>query len=138
VKEVTGGWGAAGRVLRMALRSGVLGVGALLVIWQEATAGIIIAGSILAGRALAPIDLAIANWKGFVAARQGWQRLGQLFTAIPAAASPLGLPTPAQTLAARMGAVAPPGAHKLVVHDVNFTLKAGSAVAAIGRGASRS
>src|SRR5262249_59507949 len=95
-------------------------------------------GSTLAGRALAPIDLAIANWKGFVAARQGWQRLGQLFTAIPAVASPLELPTPAHTLAAEMLGVAPPGAHKLVVHEVNFTLKAGRAVAAIGRGASRS
>src|SRR5262245_55767859 len=77
VNDVAGGLGATGRVLRMALQSAVLGVGALLVIWQEATAGIIIAGSILAGRALAPIDLAIANWKGFVAARQSWQRLGQ-------------------------------------------------------------
>src|SRR5262249_12468907 len=67
VNDVAGGLGATGRVLRMALQSAVLGVGALLVIWQEATAGIIIAGSILAGRALAPIDLAIANWKGFVA-----------------------------------------------------------------------
>ena len=56
----------------MMLQSAVLAVGAYLVIHQEATAGIIIAGSILIARALAPVDLAIANWKGFVAARQGW------------------------------------------------------------------
>jgi PrtD family type I secretion system ABC transporter len=136
VNDVTGGLGAAGRVLRMALQSAVLGVGALLVIWQEATAGVIIAGSILAGRALAPIDLAIANWKGFIAARQSWQRLGQMFTAIPAATLPLKLPAPAHGLAAEMVGVAPPGAHKLVVHEVNFTLKAGSAVGVIGPSAS--
>jgi PrtD family type I secretion system ABC transporter len=136
VNDVAGGLGAAGRVLRMALQSAVLGVGALLVIWQEATAGIIIAGSILAGRALAPIDLAIANWKGFVAARQSWQRLGQLFAAMPAAAPRLELPAPAQTLTAEALGVAPPGAQKLVVHDVNFTLKAGSAVGVVGPSAS--
>ena len=65
----------------MMLQSAVLAVGAYLVIHQEATAGIIIAGSILAARALAPVDLAIANWKGFVAARQGWERLNQLLDA---------------------------------------------------------
>jgi PrtD family type I secretion system ABC transporter len=136
VNDVAGGLGAAGRVLRMALQSAVLGVGALLVIWQEATAGIIIAGSILAGRALAPIDLAIANWKGFVAARQSWQRLGQLFAAMPAAAPRLGLPAPAQTLIAEALGIAPPGTQKLVVHDVNFTLKAGSGLGVIGPSAS--
>jgi PrtD family type I secretion system ABC transporter len=136
VNDVAGGLGAAGRVLRMALQSAVLGVGALLVIWQEATAGIIIAGSILAGRALAPIDLAIANWKGFVAARQSWQRLGQLFVAMPAAAPRLELPAPTHTLTAEALGVAPPALQKLVVHDVNFTLKAGGAVGVVGPSAS--
>src|SRR5262244_894638 len=136
VNDVAGGLGAAGRVLRMALQSAVLGVGALLVIWQEATAGIIIAGSILAGRALAPIDLAIVNWKGFVAARQSWHRLGQLFTAMPMAAARLELPAPAHTLTVETLGIAPPGLQKLVVHDVNFTLKAGSAVGVVGPNAS--
>src|SRR5262245_33228034 len=136
VNDVAGGLGATGRVLRMALQSAVLGVGALLVIWQEATAGIIIAGSILAGRALAPIDLAIANWKGFVAARQSWGRLGQLLAAMPAATARLELPAPAHILSIETLGVAPPGAQKLVVHDVNFTLKAGSALGVIGPSAS--
>lgn len=55
----------------MMLQSALLAVGAWLVIHQESTSGIIIAGSILGSRALAPVDLAIANWRGFVAARQG-------------------------------------------------------------------
>jgi PrtD family type I secretion system ABC transporter len=136
LNDVAGGLGAAGRVLRMALQSAVLGIGAYLVLQQEATAGIIIAGSILAGRALAPIDLAIANWKGFVAARQSWQRLGQLFAAMPTAAPRLELPAPVHGLTVETLGVAPPGAQKLVVHGVNFTLKAGSAVGVVGPSAS--
>jgi hypothetical protein len=72
--DVAGGLGAIAKVLRMMLQSAVLAVGASLVIHQDATA-IIIAGSILSARALAPVDLAIAHWKGFVAARQSWHRL---------------------------------------------------------------
>ena len=83
--DVGGGLGALSKVLRMLLQSMLLAVGALLVINQQATAGVIIAGSILGARALAPVDLAIANWKAFIAARQGWGRLNQLLTALPAA-----------------------------------------------------
>ena len=82
--DVAGGLGAVAKVLRMMLQSAVLAVGAYLVIHQEATAGIIIAGSILSARALAPVDLAIAHWKGFVAARQSWQRLNKLLERLPA------------------------------------------------------
>src|ERR1700754_1123917 len=81
--DVAGGLGAVAKVLRMMLQSAVLGVGAYLVIHQEATAGIIIAGSILSARALAPVDLAIAHWKGFVAARHSWRRLNGLLEKMP-------------------------------------------------------
>ena len=70
--------GRYSRVLRLTLQSFVLGIGAYLVIEQEATAGVIIASAILMSRALAPVELAIANWKGFVAARQARQRLSEL------------------------------------------------------------
>src|SRR5262245_16675086 len=81
--DVSGGFGSMSKVMRMLLQSAVLGVGAYLVIVQEATAGIIIAGSILSARALAPVDLAIANWRGFVAFRQSWQRLNALLARVP-------------------------------------------------------
>ncbi|MCX7309150.1 MAG: ABC transporter transmembrane domain-containing protein, partial [Afipia sp.] len=81
--DVAGGLGAIAKVMRMMLQSAVLGVGAYLVINQQATAGIIIAGSILSARALAPVDLAIAHWKGFVAARQSWHRLNRLLGSLP-------------------------------------------------------
>ena len=83
----------------MVLQSGVLAVGAYLVINQEATAGIIIAGSILSARALAPVDLAIAHWKGFVAARQSWGRLNQLLNLFPVQTDPMSLGSPCKTLA---------------------------------------
>jgi ATP-binding cassette subfamily C protein len=134
--DVTGGLGSTGRALRTALQSTVLGVGAYLVIEQEATAGIIIASSILTGRALAPIDLAIANWKGFVSARQGWRRLDELFAAMPVSATRLELPAPTQALALDALSVTPPGAKSLVVHDVQFTLQAGNALGIIGPSAS--
>jgi PrtD family type I secretion system ABC transporter len=134
--DVTAGLGSVGRALRMALQSAVLGVGAYLVIHQEASAGIMIASSILAGRALAPIDLAIANWKGFIAARQSWRRLDDLFAAMPASAKRLQLPAPARVLAIEALGITPPGAQKLVVHDVNFSLQAGSALGIVGPSAS--
>jgi ATP-binding cassette subfamily C protein len=77
--DVAGGFGAMSKVLRMMLQSALLAVGAWLVIHQESTSGIIIAGSILGARALAPVDLAIANWRGFIAARQSWNRFSHLF-----------------------------------------------------------
>src|SRR5207247_5872701 len=83
--DVAGGLGAIAKVMRMTLQSAVLAVGAYLVIHQEATAGIIIAGSILSARALAPVDLAIAHWKSFVTARQSWHRLNRLLDQLPAA-----------------------------------------------------
>jgi ATP-binding cassette subfamily C protein len=134
--DVAGGFGAMSKILRMMLQSALLAVGAWLVIHQESTSGIIIAGSILGSRALAPVDLAIANWRGFVAARQGWNRLSHLFTHLPAQAAPMALQPPAKTLVVQNAAVAPPGEQKLVCQDVNFSLTAGKALGVIGPTAS--
>ena len=89
---------ALSRVMRLVLQSLVLGLGAYLVIHQEATAGVIIASSILVSRALAPVELAIANWKGFVAARQARKRLSELLAMLPERKSPLLLPRPRSNL----------------------------------------
>src|SRR5271156_2114054 len=96
--DVSGGLGATAKVMRMMLQSSVLAVGAYLVIHQEATAGIIIAGSILSARALAPVDLAIAHWKGFVAARQSWHRLNRLLEQMPAQTAQTLLQNPSSRL----------------------------------------
>jgi PrtD family type I secretion system ABC transporter len=114
----------------------VLGVGAYLVIVQEATAGIIIAGSILSARALAPVDLAIANWRGFVAFRQSWQRLNGLLDRIPADAEQMALPEPVTSLAVEALSVAPPGVNRVVVQDVSFRLEKGTGLGIVGPSAS--
>jgi PrtD family type I secretion system ABC transporter len=130
--DVAGGFGSASKVLRMMLQSGVLAVGAYLVIYQQATAGIIIAGSILSARALAPVDLAIANWRGFVGARQSWKRLTDLLTLLPAQAAPMALQPPSRSLVVENAGIMPPGSEKAVVQDVSISLQAGNGLGIIG------
>lgn len=132
VSDVAGGLGAIARILRVMLQSAVLGVGAYLVIHQEATAGIIIAGSILTARAFAPVDLAIAHWKGFVSARQSHQRLTTLLEALPARSVRQPLPAPGRSLKVEAVSAAPPGGDRLAVADVNFELRAGQGLGVIG------
>lgn len=130
--DMAGGFGSISRVLRMMLQSGVLAVGAWLVISQQATAGIIIAGAILTARALAPVDLAIANWQSFVRARQSWQRLGGLLAQLPAAKPLMRLPAPTGGFRVESASVAPPGEQTLTVHDVTFALTSCQGLGVIG------
>jgi ATP-binding cassette subfamily C protein len=132
VSDVAGGFGSMSKVLRMILQSGVLAVGAYLVIYQQATAGIIIAGSILSARALAPVDLAIANWRGFVAARQAWKRLTDLLALLPAQVPPMPLQPPSKSLVVEAVSVMPPGKDKIIVQDVSLALQAGNGLGIIG------
>lgn len=130
--DISNGLGAIARVMRMVLQSAVLAMGAYLVIKQESSAGSIIAGSILAARALAPVDLAIANWRSFIAARQSWRRLDQLLSLLPAQTAPTGLPAPKERFQVTGVSIAPPGDKKLVVRDISFVLNKGQAMAVIG------
>lgn len=128
--------GTISKVFRMLLQSAVLGVGAYLVIGQEASAGIIIASSILTSRALAPVEQVIANWKNFVAARQGWNRLQGLFTRFPVQPDTMRLPRPKSSVVVEFATVAPPGQERPVLFDVSFAVRAGSALGVIGPSAS--
>ena len=130
--DVTGGLGAVSKVMRMMLQSAVLGVGAYLVINQQATAGIIIASSILSARALAPVDLAIAHWKGFVAARQSWHRLNKLLEQMPERPVQTLLQNPSSRLSVEGVAVAAPGDQRVIIADVTFALQAGNGLGVIG------
>jgi ATP-binding cassette subfamily C protein len=129
--DVTGGFAAAARVVRMALQSLLLGVGAWLVIQDAVSGGAILASSVLVGRALAPVDLAIANWRGLVEARAALTRLGEV---LPAAASGerTRLPAPVARLAVEGLAVTPPGADRPVVRGIDFALEAGEVLAIVG------
>lgn len=120
------------KILRMVLQSGVLTVGALLVLEEQASGGVIFASSILSSRALAPVEAAIANWRGFVGARQGWARLKALILAMPPATTGDILAAPEQTLAVENVTLGPPGTQRMTVQGVTFGLSAGQAVAILG------
>src|ERR1043165_2693613 len=130
--DVSGSIGSVSKIMRMMLQSGVLAVGAYLVIYQMATPGIIIAGSILSARALAPVDSAIANWRGFIGARQAWKRLTDLLALLPTQLAPMALRPPVKSLAVETVAVVPPGSEKVIIQDISLTLQAGNGLGIIG------
>jgi ATP-binding cassette subfamily C protein len=87
-------------------------------------------------RALAPVELTIANWKSFVSARQSWRRLTDLLGALTSSTEPMALPPPKGSLAIENVSGAPPGVQRLVVQDISFTLKAGQGLGIVGPSAS--
>jgi ATP-binding cassette subfamily C protein len=134
--DAAGGLGALSKVIRFLLQSIVLGIGAWLVILDSATPGVIIAASVLTSRALAPIEIAIAHWKGFLSARQSWRRLEELLAALPAEAEPMSLPAPKKSLTVEGVVVGTPGGRDVIVSNVSFTLSAGDGLGVIGPSAS--
>lgn len=130
--DVATSLGGASRVFRAILQSLVLAVGAYLVIDQQCTAGIIIASSILTARALAPVELAIANWKGFVGARQAGRRLDQLLSLLPPERRLLALPRPSAGLTVERLVLSAPGSEKLILSDISFAARSGEGVGIIG------
>lgn len=124
------------RVFRIFLQALVLTTGALLVIDGKATGGIIFASSILSGRALAPVDQAIAHWRNFVGARQSWKRLSDLLGKAPAEEVRTQLEAPRAALAVERITLVPPGSKRVVVADVQFAARSGEAIGIIGPSAS--
>jgi ATP-binding cassette subfamily C protein len=132
LSDVAGSLGSVSKVLRLLLQSVILGLGAYLVLRQELTAGAMVAASIMMGRALAPIETAIANWRAFVAARQSITRLSEaLMRAAPRRAA-TALPKPARSLEVEHVTVAAPGGTTPIVTGARFAVKAGEAVGIIG------
>jgi ATP-binding cassette subfamily C protein len=134
--DIGGGFSSASKILRMMLQSAVLAIGAYLVINQEASAGIMIASSILTSRALAPVELALAHWKSFVAARQSLERLNSLLGVADIGQERTALPAPRSALSVEGALWAAPGMERPVLHDICFTLEAGSALGIVGPSAS--
>lgn len=129
--------GSVAKLLRYVLQSGMLGIGAYLVVVDQASGGIMIASSIMMGRALAPVEVALGNWKQLVTARQGLARLREICKATaPPPAPPVALPRPCHELSVEHLAVAAPGMDKPIVYDISFSLKAGMGLALLGASAS--
>lgn len=130
--DITGTLSGISKVLRMVLQSAVLGLGAYLTIAGELTAGSIIAASVAAARALAPVDLAIGQWKNVVAARKSYARLGETLTSIEETPVTVKLPRPQRNLKVERITVAAPATGMVVLSDVALELKAGQAAGIIG------
>ena len=135
--DVHANLGAGAKMLRYALQSAILGTGAYLVVIGQASGGVMIASSIMMGRALAPIEVALSTWKQLAAARQGVARLREILKTTAAASVPsMILPRPRRELSVRDLTVAAPGTERTIIANVSFTLKAGMGLALLGASAS--
>ena len=132
ISDVVGFTGAMSRSLRMVLQSLMLGLGAYLAIIGEASAGVIIASSIMLARSLAPVDIAIANWRGFNSARQCHAQLKRTFQSFAGSREPMSLPRPRHSLLVEGLTVAVPGQQKPIINNVTFQLAAGAGLGVIG------
>ena len=128
--------GSISRFVRITQQSLILGVGAWLVIQDELTPGAMIAASILMGRALAPVELAIASWKGLISARSSYERLEKLLAMFPVRPETMPLPAPQGNLAIENISVLVPGTQTLILRNVSFSVAAGEVLAVIGPSAS--
>ncbi|RYE31261.1 MAG: type I secretion system permease/ATPase [Hyphomicrobiales bacterium] len=133
---VAADWGgtllAATKLLRLALQCAVLGVGAYLAINQNIAAGVIFAASLIMGRALAPIEGAVGQWKNFVAARSAFQRLGTTLQASSDSGEAMTLPHPAGPLRVEGLSLRAPGGQALLLNNVSFEVEPGEIAAVVG------
>ena len=120
------------KTFRIAIQSLALGLGAYLALHKEITPGLVIAGSILLGRALAPLDLMVNTWRGFLQARESYQRLNSLLDAFPEEEPPMPLPSPKGRLSIEQLIIVPPGAANPVIKGISLEIEAGQTVAIIG------
>ena len=119
---------------RQLIQMAMLATGAFLVVAQDATAGVMIATTILLGRALAPVEALVAGWRSLVEARNAWRRLSELLGASPRAEGRTELPAPAGQV--ELEGVAFRLADKVILRGVSFKLAAGEALGLIGPSAS--
>lgn len=130
--ELTGTFTASTKSFRLFLQSAMLGLGALLVLQGDLTPGAMIAGSILLGRALAPIELIVGQSAMIQRAREGWLNLSELLGAVPPESRRTTLPRPRGHLSVEQITVFPPGERTAALRMVSFEVKPGSAVGVVG------
>ncbi|CDF95617.1 MULTISPECIES: type I secretion system permease/ATPase [unclassified Pseudomonas] len=123
---------AVSRTFRQIVQSLVLGLGAYLTITHQISPGLMIAGSILLGRALAPIDQLIGVWKGFLGARSQYARLHELLVKVAAEPERMSLPAPKGAIRVEGLSVGAPDARKPIIRGLGFQVAAGEVVGIIG------
>jgi ATP-binding cassette subfamily C protein len=130
--DSAGTFTAMTRTFRLFLQSAMLGLGALLVLQGVMSAGAMIAGSILMGRALAPIEMIVGQWAVFQKGREGWTRLSRLLGSIPEDEARTALPAPHAILTAENVTVVPPGEQQASLRMISFEVQSGQAIGVIG------
>ena len=130
--DAGGGLGAASRVLRLMVQSGILALGAYLAIYQEISAGTMIAASIIMSRALAPVEQAVANWQQFLGFRKARERLTGLLKAVPARGELMALPPPRGQLDVENLIIQVQGTEKPLLAGVSFSVSPGEGIGVIG------
>lgn len=130
--DQAGIWSNLSKVLRALFQSLILGLGGYLVIHNEISVGMLIAGMILMGRALNPVDQMISTWRQFGNARQSYGRLNDLLLEVPAVQRALSLPAPKGDVRFENVTVMAPGAQQPVLRTINFELQAGEMLAILG------
>ena len=123
---------ATSKFVRITVQSAVLGLGAYLAIQREITPGAMIAASIIMGRALAPVEQAVGNWKAYSSARAAAERLQNLFKNIPPESERMALPEPEGQISVEGIIAAPPGSQVAVLKGITFSLNVGETLAIIG------
>jgi PrtD family type I secretion system ABC transporter len=130
--DVSGTFTSMTKTMRLFLQSAMLGMGAYLVLQNELTPGAMIAGSILLGRALAPVEVGLTQWPVVQRGMQGWSNLSELLGTVPPEAPRTELPTPRASLVAKNLTVVPPGQKQASLKSISFDVKLGQAVGVIG------
>ena len=120
------------KTIRALSQSLIMALGAYLVIENEITGGLMMAGTILLGRALAPIDLMIGSWKGFILARNQYKRINDILHKIPADAPKMTLPIPVGAFQLENAEVTPPGGKYPVLKGISIAFNKGDVVGIIG------
>ncbi|MEO1490991.1 MAG: type I secretion system permease/ATPase [Pseudomonadota bacterium] len=128
----TASFTSSSKALRFYLQSFMLAAGAYLVLQQEMSPGMMIAGSILMGRALAPIEQAIGQWSLFQRATRGWQSLSELLEKTPQDAPKTQLPAPKGFMEAQKISVLAPGEQVPALRNISFKVEPGQALGVIG------
>ena len=123
---------AMSKFIRMSLQVAILGVGAFLAIQQMISPGIMIAASIVMGRALAPVEQAVSQWKQFVGARSAHKRLKDLFDHVADEEERTELPEPKGRLTVEQLFATVPGTRETLLRGISFSVEPGEVLAIIG------
>ncbi len=130
--NTAGIFNAITKTLRLAVQSAAIAAGAFLVLRQEISPGMLIAGSILVGRALQPVELAVGAWKGFSEAKNQYQRLTKVLEVAPQQREKMELPPIAGHVSAKNASVVPPGERRITLQNVTLDIPAGTVCMVVG------